>query len=159
MSKITLNEAITASYSYPERLTNPELTKEYLANMEELLLRVNKLLTELKIDKVTVTSGFRPSSVNSKIANAAKKSNHTICKAIDILDDKGQSLAKKICGDSFLDEALLVKYDLYLEHPSATIGKNTNWVHLQTTKTKSGKRIFQPLKRKLHVKKMDARKY
>jgi hypothetical protein len=58
--------------------------------------------------------------------------------ALDILDDKLQTLAKLITKE------LLIKYDLYMEHPSDTIGKSANWLHLQSAKTASGNRIFHP---------------
>jgi len=58
--------------------------------------------------------------------------------AIDIIDDKQQSLANKLTPE------ILAKYNLYMEDKSATIGKVTNWVHLQTVAPKSKKRIFLP---------------
>lgn len=135
---ITLQNYLTANGRYKDRENHSELTDEYKSNARKLLDKVNALLYELKIKEADVTSGFRPNNVNSQIANAAKKSNHTICAAVDILDDYGQNLAKKITL------ALLEKYDLYMESPDHTKGKNTNWVHLQIVKTKSGKRIFIP---------------
>jgi uncharacterized protein YcbK (DUF882 family) len=135
---ITRNDVITASGSYPERLKSKELTQEVTDNIDKLIIPVNNLLAELGIKSVKISSGFRPSAINAAVANAAKKSAHQSGEAVDIIDDKGQSLAKKITLK------LLEKYDLYMEDPAYTIGKNTNWVHLSTRKTRSGKRIFIP---------------
>ena len=135
---ITRNDVITASGAYPERANSPELTEEVKDNIDELIEKVNALLADLGVKSVKLSSGFRPSAVNAKIANAAKKSNHSIGKALDIMDDKNQSLAKKVTIE------LLEKHDLYMEDPAYTKGKSTNWVHLQTPKTKSGKRVFIP---------------
>lgn len=137
---ITLNDYLTASGRYPEREHSEELTEELLDNANKLLEVVNAFLTELGISKTNITSGFRPSEVNANVANAAKKSNHTLCLAVDIMDSKDQILANKILAR--LD--LLEKYDLYMESPKSTIGKNTNWVHLSIAKTKSGNRVFIP---------------
>lgn len=117
-----------------------EYTKEIEANAIELLKKVNAFLEELGIDKVEVTSGFRPLAINSNTKGAAKKSNHTICKAVDILDNKSQDLAEK-CKKQM---DLMIKYDLYMEDPNSTKGKYTNWVHLQNVAPKSGNRIFNP---------------
>jgi hypothetical protein len=62
-------------------------------------------------------------------------------KAIDILDDKPQSLANKI----LTNPDLLKKYDLWLEDPAHTKGKNTNWVHLDMgNRTERPLRMFKP---------------
>jgi len=142
---ITRKDVVTGSGSYPEREKSPELTPEVLKNIDELLVRVNKLLADpalaaaiKKLGKLKVSSGFRPSAINANIANAAKKSNHMTGESLDLLDDKDQSLAKAIT------KGLLIKYDLYMESPTHTIGKLSNWTHLQTKKTLSGNRIFFP---------------
>lgn len=114
-----------------------EFTKEMLENAQVLLSRVNNLLKFLNISNAKVSSGWRPPSVNATIPGAGKKSAHLTCQAIDILDDKDQSLAKLILKD----ESILEKFDLYLENPDKTIGKNTNWVHLQIRP--ASKRVFQ----------------
>lgn len=117
-----------------------ELTQEIKDNATILLEKVNALLNDLQITSAKVSSGWRPIKVNASVLGAAKKSSHQIGKALDILDSNDQILAKKI-----LDKKdLLEKYDLYLESPDHTKGQYTNWVHLQTTKTKSGNRIFIP---------------
>jgi hypothetical protein len=138
MSKIDLKQWVTANGRYPEREKSPELTEAVLAKAKYLLIRVNALLDELSIEVRDCTSGFRTSAANSSTPNSAKRSAHMTGEAVDIMDDKKQSLAKKITVK------LLEKYDLYMEDPKYTIGKNTNWVHLQTRRTASGNRVFRP---------------
>lgn len=135
---ITLDDYVTASGTYPERLKSKELTAQVKLNAVELLKRVNSLLEFMGYMEPKVSSGFRPSSVNSKIGNASKKSAHMSGEAIDLLDDKDQTLCLSI------KKPLLVKFDLYKEDSGSTIGVNTNWVHLQSRETSSGKRIFKP---------------
>ena len=135
---IILQDYITSSNRYPKRAESEELTDQVKSNAEELLKRVNALLKELGVSEVSISSGFRPSDVNNKITNAAKRSAHQSGEALDILDDKNQTLCKKITKE------LLEKYDLYREDSDYTIGKYSNWTHLQTRPTKSGKRIFKP---------------
>lgn len=103
-----------------------EFTKEILLNSTILLEKVNSLLWNLQVKKAEVSSGWRPAAINAATANAAKKSLHMQAKAIDIKDDKGQTLANKI----LTKPDLLISLDLWLEDPAATRGKNTNWVHL-----------------------------
>lgn len=117
-----------------------ELTQELMDNAKKLLEKVNKLLTELNITKATVTSGWRPAAINAATAGSAKKSLHMVCKAVDILDDADQTLAKLILANP----DLLKKYDLWIEDPASTKGKNTNWVHLDFgTRTDRPLRMFK----------------
>ena len=118
---ITIHDWITASGKYPERANHAELTEEVRANATKLLIAVNELLKDLGIGCVTVSSGFRPSSVNSKIPNAAKKSLHMTGLAID-LSDPNNTLDSAIT----LKPELLAKHGLWQEHPSKTV----NWCHL-----------------------------
>ena len=138
---ISLSDYLTASGAYPEREKSPEVTPEVIANAEKLLKAVNSLLTELNIKFAKVSSGFRPSSVNAGIANAAKKSSHMTGKAIDLLDDKSQSLAKLFASKP----ELLRKYGLFLEDPESTKGKNSNWCHTDIAdRPDRPSRIFKP---------------
>ena len=124
-----------------EKLYPSELTQEVINNINELLDKVNGVLFELGVEKVSISSGWRPAAINSQIKNAAKKSHHMTGKAVDILDDKEQSLAKKI----LCNPHLLKNYGLWLEDPVHTIGKNTNWVHLDTGVRKDRElRVFKP---------------
>lgn len=134
---ITLTNYLTASGAYPDRANHEELTSDYKINALKLITRVNLLLNELRVSEARVTSGFRPRASN-EATGGAQLSAHMSCEAIDILDDMGQTLAKRITQD------LLNKYDLYREDYDFTKGQYTNWVHLQTRKTRSGKRIFKP---------------
>lgn len=118
---ITLEDYLTASGKYPERLTHSELTQDVKDNAIRLLDLVNSFLSELNISKITVTSGWRPSSVNASIKGAAKKSSHMTGMAIDLADSDGSL-------DDLIDknDDLLKKYGLWQESPSATKG----WCHL-----------------------------
>lgn len=124
-----------------EKTYSSELTQEIINNINELLDKVNGLLFELGIKTASVSSGWRPSAINSGVPNAAKKSLHMTGKAVDILDDKDQSLAKKI----LTRPELLTNYSLWLEDPSHTKGQNTNWVHLDFgVRKERSLRVFKP---------------
>jgi len=142
MSNLTLDDLITASGKYPERANSEELTEEVKKNGAILISKVNALLHDLGVESASSSSGFRPSEVNSTTANAAKKSLHMICMAIDLEDDKDQTLAFLIASNP----QLLKKHGLWLEHPTSTKGKNTNWAHLDMSPTRSDRpvRIFHP---------------
>jgi len=118
---ITMKQYLTADGKYPEREKHPEVTPELIKNATILLDKVNKLLNDLGIQSVIVSSGFRPSGVNAAIANAAKRSAHLTGEAIDIADSDGSL-------DELLDESdvLLKKYNLFQEDPASTKG----WAHL-----------------------------
>lgn len=133
---IKLEDYITASGKYKDRLDSPELTEEVKDNAVILLNKVNQLLDELKIKNVEVSSGFRPSAVNAKTKGAAKKSLHMTGCAIDILDIDNK-LGKLILSQP----NLLHKYGLWLEDIAAT----PTWVHLDmSTKRKDRElRIFK----------------
>lgn len=118
-----------------------EFTQEVLLNAITLLEKVNALLWNLGIKFAEVSSGWRPAAINGAVPNAAKRSLHMTGKAIDIKDDKGQSLAGKI----LTKPELLKNYDLWLEDPAATKGKNTNWVHLDVgIRSDRPLRMFKP---------------
>ena len=142
---IDIQSYLTASGSYPDRAKNPEITPELLKNAENLLKKVNALLNDLGITKAHVTSGFRPSAVNASTKGAAKKSHHQKCLAIDIADDKAQTLANKLMKDAEDNKAnsLLAKHGLYMEHPQHTLGKNSGWIHLQSIAPGSKSLVFK----------------
>lgn len=138
---ITMLDHATSSGAYPDRVRHPEYTEEVINNARGLLDLVNGLLNELGIEKARVTSGFRPSSVNAGISNAAKRSHHMMGRAVDILDDGNQNLARLVASRP----DLLKKYNLWLEDPKFTIGKNTNWVHLDNgNRQDRPSRVFKP---------------
>lgn len=143
---ISYEDYITASNSYPDRLKSSELTDELKNNANSLLSKINKLLNDLHLTNNKVTSGFRPSEVNAGIGNAAKKSLHMTCNAIDLMDDKNQTIAKLIESKEKSNPGFLKSYGLWLETPDATKGKYTNWCHLDQSTIRSDRpiRIFIP---------------
>jgi hypothetical protein len=132
---LNLEQYVSASGKYPERMKSPELTLELIDNAISLLDKVNLFLSDIGIKNVTVSSGFRPSAVNLVTPGAAAKSHHMTCHAIDILDSNGR------LGKLALDNLnLLEKHGLYMEDKSSTI----SWLHLQDIKPRSGNRVFKP---------------
>lgn len=125
---INREDYITASGKYKERLKSIELTLEVEANIKLLLKAVNGLLSELGLT-YDVSSGFRPSAVNSQIKGSAKKSAHMRGLAIDLV---GNELAKLL----LTKPELLKKYGLWLEHPDHT----PTWTHLDLI-TRSARKI------------------
>lgn len=120
-----------------------DCSDEWRANARETLDKVNKFLSFLestypdidweKKNGTLVSSGWRPPEVNKNTPNAAPKSKHITCQAIDIYDPDGDI-------DETITDELLEQFELYREHPSAT----KSWVHLQTVPPKSKKRTFYP---------------
>lgn len=130
---ITLNDAITASNKYPDRLTNTECTDKVKDNLTELLKKVNDLLTELAITHVTISSGFRPSEVNGATKGSAKHSLHMSGDAIDIQGHIVYDAVEK-------SPDLLKKYGLWMEDKHDA----TTWTHLdQGTRSDRPIRIFR----------------
>ena len=112
-----------------------------LQNATNLLEQVNNLLNELGIESADVTSGWRPVQINNKVTNAAKKSYHMSCLAVDILDNQNQDLAHLIASRP----DLLKKYNLWIENPQNTKGINTNWCHLDLgVRSDRPTRMFNP---------------
>lgn len=118
---LTQIDVITSSGKYPERANSSELTLEVRDNIDKLLLKVNAFLHDLQIPIPKVSSGFRPSSVNSKTPGAAPHSQHMIGCAVD-LEDVGDKLEDIVTSR----DPLLKKYGLWQESPIYTAG----WVHL-----------------------------
>lgn len=124
---ITLKDLLTSSGKYPARETHKEVTEELKANGKKLLSLVNALLKELGLE-ATVSSGFRPSEVNAAVPNAAKKSLHMTCWAIDLNDPKGE-LDKAIAARDDLKK----KYGLWQEASGESKDfpdKTPGWCHL-----------------------------
>lgn len=120
-----------------------EWTKEVETNAIDLIARINAILNEINWSKsVSVSSGFRPAAINGATSNAAKKSLHMTGMACDLLDSVDQELSKLIMSKP----DLLKKHGLWLEHPDATKGKNTNWAHLDINKARTDRpiRVFKP---------------
>lgn len=118
---ISLEDHLSSSGKYPDRMSDPECTDEVKNNAKKLLVQVNQLLNDLGITNCKVSSGFRTQAANAAIPTAAKKSLHMIGLAIDI-EDKDGSLDKLIENN----DDLLKKYGLWQELPAKTIG----WIHL-----------------------------
>lgn len=110
------------------------LTVEQEMEVTKLLASVQGLFADCPVP-LSVSSGYRPAAVNAQVPNSAKRSAHMYCQAVDLKDPEG-NLARYM----LLNVSLLDKWDLYLEDPSYTKG----WVHLQTRRTRSGRRIFKP---------------
>lgn len=121
-------------------------------NATDLLHKVNALLDEAgaagvkltRMDQVTgtlVSSGYRPSAINERTKNAAKRSTHLTGHAVDIQDDQNQSLAR-FCLKN-LD--LLSRLGLWMEDPRWTFSdRGDHWVHLQSVPPGSGARVYRP---------------
>jgi hypothetical protein len=113
-----------------------DYTDEVKANITKFLPVLNQFLNECGIDVVEVSSGWRPPSVNSKIANAAKRSLHMTGLACDLKDPDGKL-------DALFESKpdLLRKYGLFLEEPEFT----KNWAHLDLgTRPDRPSRKFRP---------------
>lgn len=121
MEIVSLKDLLTSSGKYPQRETHKEVTAQLILNAKAFLGKLNPFLKELGLTKVSVSSGFRPSDVNAAIPNAAKKSLHMQCLAIDLVDTDGKidELIEK-------NDVLLKKYGLWQESPIAT----KSWTHL-----------------------------
>lgn len=88
---------------------------------------------------LSVSSGYRPGRFN-KLANGAKNSTHLTCEAIDVSDPFGEFA--KWCLDNLKE---LEKAGVYMENPEKTkTNDKGGWVHLQTRRTRSGQRVFNP---------------
>ena len=108
------------------------ITEKQKENALELLRRVGLLFDRIGIKDPMLTSGYRPSAINSKVGGS-KMSAHVTCEAGD-----WENLNNRI--SDLISVALLVEFDLYMENPAFTKG----WIHLQTRPTRSGNRIFNP---------------
>ena len=122
-----------------------ELTDEHLNNARVMVEKANSIISILSENNISfernpktgtiISSGWRPASVNARVKNAAPKSKHMLCQAVDIYDPEGEI-------DEWLvtNEAVLRSVGIHIEHPSATKG----WSHWQCVPPKSGRFIFYP---------------
>jgi hypothetical protein len=110
------------------------LTVEQEMELTKLLASVQGLFSSWH-GEIKVSSGYRPAAVNTQVPGAAKKSAHMSCQAVDLYDP-GRNLAHYLLDNV----SLLDKWDMYLEDPAYT----PTWVHVQTRRTRSGRRIFKP---------------
>lgn len=98
-----------------------EYTKEVSDNIDRLLIALNKF-REAYGKAMTVSSGWRPQSINIAVGGA-KMSNHTVGLACDFKDADGSLDAFAVECDK---KGLLKQWGLWLEHPDNTKG----WIHL-----------------------------
>lgn len=119
-----------------------ELTQGLRMNAAIVVERANLLVARMHhgmklnhITKTIISSGWRPLSINTATPNAAKRSKHMTCCAIDIYDPDAQ--VDKWCMSNL---PVLEKVGLWMEHPSATPG----WSHWQIIPPKSRNRVFYP---------------
>ena len=108
------------------------LTEQMRQDAKITVDRVNNLLSHFGQFR-KVTSGYRPSAINSQIKKAAEHSNHTVCRACDLYDPEGDLDRWCVNNQKYLEEI-----GLWLENPSDTPG----WTHCQIVAPKSGHRIF-----------------
>lgn len=135
-----------------DRSHGRELTLEIERNAKILLSRVNELLGYAAaagvvpgIDgqsRTAVASGWRPSGVNSRTANAAARSTHLTGEGIDLQDFATRPLARWCLAN----QSLLRRHGLWMEDPRWTHGSTGTdpWVHLQSRAPGSGALIFVP---------------
>lgn len=124
---LTLDDWITSSGKYLDRANSPELTYDVRSAAMVLVDKINELGRRLKLGKLAVSSGFRPSKVNANIKGAAKGSGHLIGLSVDFLDADGR-LDAILSLDSTQD--LLAELQLWQEHPS----KTNTWAHIDYVK-------------------------
>lgn len=116
-----------------EILKGQKIPAELEGNLEKLLKALNAL-RQVWGKPMIISSGYRSPKRNAAVGGA-KKSNHMLCLAADVLD-----------LDDALDEWCLGNLDvleecgLWLESPNYTKG----WCHLQAVPPKSSKRVFIP---------------
>ncbi len=130
-------------YMGRDRSHRGDLTRELRANARDTMRRVNRLLKRAAKQvplggagiTVSVSSGWRPATINAAVPGAAKNSKHIQCLAIDLNDRNGRLDAWCMANLEVLEEL-----GLWLEHPHATPG----WCHLQTQPPRSGTRVFNP---------------
>lgn len=107
------------------------LTPELEANLQKLLVAVNKLRA-LYGKPMTVSSGYRPGKYNTA-AGGAKNSSHLTCQAVDFKDADGKLKA-------WITVDILTQCGLWQEAPDRT----PTWLHVQVRPIPSGRRIFNP---------------
>jgi len=119
-------------------------SEEQAAAAGELLSRVNALLAEYRLavgkdNPINPKTGAMISGSGNggfrlpDCPEGAAKSSHKEAKACDIYDPLGEI-------DAWVTRAVLIKYNLYREHPNST----PTWCHLTTRAPASGCRTFLP---------------
>ena len=122
------------NYGYV-KVAKEELTPEIEKNAEDLISKVNSLLSSAGLSHMMISSGWRPKAVNASIKGAAPFSNHVKGLAVDVYDPHGD--LDNWCMNNL---PILEEIGLWLEHPAAT----KTWCHLQSIAPRSGARVFYP---------------
>lgn len=134
---VTVDDVLTSSGKYKDRPILWPVTEVMLGDADELARRVSAVL-DMFGEVRKVSSGYRPPVINAKTKNAAKKSNHMVCRAVDIEDSNGMLGHWCMANLSFL---VIVK--LWIEHPDDSTSDTGKWIHFQTVPPASGKRVFR----------------
>lgn len=133
---LTLDLWITSSNKYPERAKSDELTYEVKSAAMVLVDKINELGRRLNLNSLSVSSGFRPTKINSTIPGAAKSSGHTKGLAVDFEDKDGKLKALIASKPEILREL-----GLFMEAP----GHTPTWCHLDyINRTDRPNRQFNP---------------
>ena len=111
-----------------------DYTQEISDNLDRLLAPMNQIRTAWA-RPMTVTSGWRPPSINAATPGAATHSKHMEGLACDIADPDG-SLMAWVLSNLSLMQTLGIYFEDFRWTP--------NWVHFQLGPPASGKRIFVP---------------
>ncbi len=136
---LTVYDWLTSSGRYPWRANHKEVTPELLDKAADYIAKLNAVIRDLHIKSPKFSSGFRPSEVNKKTANASKTSHHMGKDPRGVAGDL-EDFDGKIDFEFLMNIEVLEKHGLYLEDPKHTEG----WCHTQNVPPKSGKRIFIP---------------
>ena len=124
-------------------IANP-ITQEMSDNLDKLIEAMDKVRHEYG-KPLKVSSGYRPSAVNSSIGGA-KNSAHMMCQAVDIVDKDGDFAEWVMNNLDFVEECGI----LGIEDPRYTItldsegNRSGGWVHLDLRGAKSGNLVFRP---------------
>lgn len=133
MGKITKDEILMGR----DKSHASEYTPEISSNIDKLLIPLNKI-RELYGKPMSVSSGFRPPSLNAKVKGAAKKSSHAVGLACDFKDLDGKLAEFLVDLDK---KGVLKQLGLWLENPAVT----SSWCHLDIRDRGNRKsNIFNP---------------
>lgn len=132
---------LDAYYNGRDRTYRGELTDEIQKNAEDTIAKANLLLARAGFQHVcTVSSGWRPKTINDTTPNASATSHHLTGRAIDLPDPD-----RKLAVWCVRNLDVLAEIGLWLEDPRWTYDENgEHWVHVQTVPPRSGNRVFTP---------------
>jgi hypothetical protein len=119
------------------------LTPALVSSATDTTNKVNQFLAQYfaanpNAKPIVVNSGWRPPAVNGSTPGAATRSNHLICKAVDISDH--DSALDRWSQSTAAGLKCLADIGLWMESASSTPG----WAHYQIVAPASGNRIFNP---------------